>query len=388
MSVYKDPRSPFYQYSFKLSGRRFSGSTKTGNRKAAEQVERDVKAKAKADIEQEKRIGSGPLLIRHAAGRYWREVGKHLANDKDCWRDLDRLVAYFTPDKRLDEITNSDVAALVAWRRAQTIKPQKKGKSKGKGKSNDAKLEKPISPATVNRTVLAPLRAVFIRAREVWGYTFKSEPKWSTHWLEEPEEIVRELNEHQADALDDNVRDDYSDWFEFARITGRRRNASLILWEHVKDTQIISPKGKRGKKAVTPITDEIRAILDRCRGHHPTHVFTYICKRPLRPGQKKGKRYPITPSGAKMQWRRLRVRSGVNDFRFHDLRHDLGTKTLRRTGNIKLVAKLLNHSNISTASKYAHVLDDDVRDAISSFAKDRKKDRNASNEKKQATETQ
>jgi integrase len=64
-------------------------------------------------------------------------------------------------------------------------------------------------------------------------------------------------------------------------------------------------------------------------------------------------------------WRKLRRRAGVVGFRFHDFRHDVGTKLLRETGNLKLVQRALNHSAITTTARYyAHVLDSDVADAM------------------------
>jgi integrase len=74
-------------------------------------------------------------------------------------------------------------------------------------------------------------------------------------------------------------------------------------------------------------------------------------------------RYPITYSGLKTYHRRRKKRAQVEDFRFHDYRHDLGTKMLRETGNLKAVQKALNHSNIKTTMRYAHVLDGDLRAA-------------------------
>ena len=41
------------------------------------------------------------------------------------------------------------------------------------------------------------------------------------------------------------------------------------------------------------------------------------------------------------------------DFRFHDIRHDVGTKLLRATGNLKLVQKALGHANLKTTARYA-----------------------------------
>ena len=62
----------------------------------------------------------------------------------------------------------------------------------------------------------------------------------------------------------------------------------------------------------------------------------------------------------------------VIGLRFHDLRHDLATKLLRETGNLKLVQKALNHRNIKTTTRYAHVLDSEVAEGLERVAKLRK----------------
>jgi integrase len=66
----------------------------------------------------------------------------------------------------------------------------------------------------------------------------------------------------------------------------------------------------------------------------------------------------------------------VADFRFHDFRHDFGTKLLRESGNLKLVQKALNHRDIKSTLRYAHVLDEDVAAAVERLAESRKKSRN------------
>jgi integrase len=68
----------------------------------------------------------------------------------------------------------------------------------------------------------------------------------------------------------------------------------------------------------------------------------------------------------------MRAEAGVKDFRFHDYRHDFGTKLLRETGNLKLVQKALNHRDIKSTLRYAHVLDADVASAVEAVAKSRK----------------
>ena len=71
----------------------------------------------------------------------------------------------------------------------------------------------------------------------------------------------------------------------------------------------------------------------------------------------------------------MRRKAGVKDFRFHDFRHDFGTKLLRETGNLKLVQKALNHADIKSTLRYAHVLDEDIAAAIERVAKSRTKSR-------------
>lgn len=53
-------------------------------------------------------------------------------------------------------------------------------------------------------------------------------------------------------------------------------------------------------------------------------------------------------------------KAGVIDYRFHDNRHTAVTRLLRATGNLRLVQRLLGHSNIETTTKYAHVTDGDL----------------------------
>ena len=116
MSVYKHPGSPFYLYDFQWRGRRFHGSTKCTSRREAEQVEKAERERATQEATRAK-VSSASLQFDDVAGRYWQEVGKHHAGSSNTWRDISRLVDYFGATRLLTEITDDDVAKLVAWRR-------------------------------------------------------------------------------------------------------------------------------------------------------------------------------------------------------------------------------------------------------------------------------
>jgi integrase len=356
MSVYKSPRSPFWQFDFQWRGHRFHGSTKATTRREAEAVERTERELARQRVIQLEAARTS-LRLDDIAGRWWSEVGAHLAGGgaRNAWRELDRLIAFFGKDRLLTEITGGDVAKLVAWRRGHQIRGAL------------------ISPFTVNATTKA-LRKLFTRAR-LWGARFDQEPRWRDHVLKEPQERVRELAEHEAAQLEAATRDDLAPFFAFARASGLRLAECLLRWSEVDwSARQIRKTGKGSKIVTVPITSAIREILWPLQGHHPEFVFTFVADRTVA-GRVKGRRYPMTYHGARSAWWQMQKRSGVVGFRFHDFRHDLATKLLRETGNLKLVQRALNHSHIETTVRYAHVLDDEVADAMERVTESRNRSR-------------
>ena len=208
-----------------------------------------------------------------------------------------------------------------------------------------------------------------INRAKIWNVVFPHVIEWRKYLLPEPKERVRELMAGEGERLEQATRDDYAPIFAFAAGTGLRLNECLLRWSEVNwDTAEIRKPGKGGKWIVTSIDATVRSILWPLRGCHPEFVFTYVAARALQGrGLVKGERYPITYQGLKTAWRRLRAKSGVQNFRFHDFRHNVGTKLLRETGNLKLVQKALNHSDLKTTARYAHVSDGDVAAAMRRF---------------------
>jgi integrase len=357
MSVYKPQGSPYYQFDFQCGGHRFHGSTKRTSRREAEAVERAEREKAKRHLAQA-RAAATSLRLDDVAGRYWQEIGQYHAGADNTERQIGYLIDFFGKDKVLTEISGNDVAKLVAWRRGHRVR-------------KDGPL---ISAFTVNDTT-EQLKKLFTRAK-AWGVRFDHEPEWRKHWLTEPQERVRELRDDEAERLDAAMREDYAPFFAFAHASGLRLRECLLRWSEVNwGTREIVKLGKGEKLVKVRISDTIRQILWPLRGHHPEFVFTYKAQR-TRDGRTKGERHPLTYSGVKIAWRRLRKRASVVGFRFHDFRHDLATKLLRETGNLKLVQRALNHADLKTTTRYAHVLDDEVAEAIERVAESRRKSRN------------
>jgi integrase len=362
LSVYKnrDGRSPYFHYDFQVRGHRFHGSTRCTTRREAEKVEAAEREKAKRLVTQ-LAAAKTSLRLDDVADRYWNEVGQHQAGADNTDHELALLIEFLSKDKLVTDITDDDVALLVAWRRGHRRK--------------DGAL---ISPYTVNHTT-KQLRKLFTRCK-LWGVRFDHEPKWSKHLLKVPAERVRELSDDEADKLDAVMRGDLAPFFDFARASGLRLNECVTLrWSEVEGLtanrrgQIVK-LGKGGERVTKPITSEIREILWPLRGHHPDFVFTFVADRTV-DGRVKGKRYPLTYVGVQSYWKRLRKQSGVTGFRIHDYRHDFATKLLRVTGNLKLVQKALNHKDIKTTMRYTHVLDEDIAEGMERVAESRSKSR-------------
>lgn len=346
MSVRKPKNSPFYYYEFEFRGHRFHRSAGTGSRREAEAIERTEKERVKREAE-EAESAAGSLKLDDAAERYWLDVGQHHAGEgaPNTKRQLARLIDFFGQDKDLSAIGDSDIARLIAWRRGHT----------------NAKGDL-ISPFTVNDTT-EQLKKLFTRAK-LMGVQFAKEPRWRQHWLKEPRERVNELRGDQGAQLQAAARDEYAPILALAEATGLRQAECLLKWSEVDwDNERIVKKGKGDNPVVALITSEVRSILWPLKGQHGEFVFTYIAQR-NRDDRIKGERYPITLAGLETEWKRLRKRAGIEGFRFHDYRHDFATKLLRQTGNLKLVSRALNHADVKTTMRYAHVVEDDIRAAL------------------------
>ncbi|MFK4725343.1 integrase [Bradyrhizobium niftali] len=371
MSVYRDKRSPYYQFDFQHEGRRFHGSTKCTSRRDAEKFEAAELEKAKSLLKAMKR-SSASLAIDDVADRLWNDSAQYDAEPKAAETNLARLIGYFGKTKSLTEINHNEAKKLMAWRRGHRV--SRRGK---RTKEQEAALPL-ISNATVNRSATKVLQRLFTFAKAE-GAVFENEPKWEDLILPEPVERIRELKAEEGDAFDAAMRDDYVPFFDFVRASGMRLKECVTLrWSEVDfGTRQIVRTGKGGRRVVFPITPNVREILFPLQGQHEEFVFTYVAVYGnKRLGRVRGRRYRLTYNGAKSAWQSLRACSGVANFRFHDFRHDFGTKLLRDSGNLKLVQKALNHRDIKSTLRYAHVLDEDVATAVQQLAESRKKSRN------------
>jgi site-specific recombinase XerD len=88
------------------------------------------------------------------------------------------------------------------------------------------------------------------------------------------------------------------------------------------------------------------------------HVFTTLQGQPL------GHRY------VQRMVKRYAAKAGIDkNISPHTLRHSFATDLYRETSKIRLVQKVLGHSDLSTTMIYTHIFDEEVESALKSFRK-------------------
>ncbi|MCC0033795.1 MAG: site-specific integrase [Hoeflea sp.] len=276
--------------------------------------------------------------------RYWLETGQHHANADNTLTDLAWLERHFGKTRLLTSITNQDVAAMVASRRAEKV-----------------------APATVNRTATARLRAVMTRARDLWDERVPH-ITWKNHMLREPQEVIRELTADEESALFGALAPGYRELARFSLLSGCRMAECLDLeWRHIDwHGEYIVITGKGDKTRHVPLSAALRTLLwplPRAHGRVFTHQIRRGSVRHAR-----GDIAPVEEEALNSHFARTCKKSKIVGFRFHDLRHTFATRFLRATGDMRALQLILGHSSIETTMRYAHVTAADAKRRMDAMA--------------------
>ena len=84
-------------------------------------------------------------------------------------------------------------------------------------------------------------------------------------------------------------------------------------------------------------------------------------------------RKPYTPYRVSMAFKRACKRAGIENFRFHDLRHDFASKLVQNGNDLYVVQHLLGHRDGRMTQRYAHLRIDNLRQAVDTLNKGHKK---------------
>jgi integrase len=148
---------------------------------------------------------------------------------------------------------------------------------------------------------------------------------------------------------------DFRDAFLLALLTGARRSDVLSMqWAHVhlqRGTWTI-PVTKNGKPLDVVLTVEAVALLRRRR---PDEKATFVFPGVGRSG------HLMEPKGA---WKRVLERAGIENLRFHDLRHTVGSALAATGANMATSMQALGHLTPAAALIYQKMHQDPIRLAM------------------------
>ncbi len=352
MSVFKKKNSPYYYYEFQRQGVRFSGTTKQKSRRGAEAFEKTRVVQAESELEQHLHAKtSKEITINEAAARFYQEKGKFEGAHEATFSRLANLVRVLGPAIKLSEIDTEKLVEFVSIRRGEPTK----------NKTLPAN-------ATVNRDI-ETYRRLRNWAKRVWKMKTGEDPDYSFVLLPESDGRTRELSIDEENRFFEALRDDSKPLIEFLLLTGlRRNNGILLLKSQVNWTEriiTVRQKSKRpgGKILTVAMTNRIAELVRSQWLHHDKYVWTYIANRNTRTAIK-GERYPITVEGFKSIIGRTIERSGLEDFRVHDLRHTFASRLTRVNKSLEVTKEALGHSDIAITSRYTHATREDVRNAM------------------------
>jgi integrase len=111
----------------------------------------------------------------------------------------------------------------------------------------------------------------------------------------------------------------------------RRGDLLALTWDNVRlgERTTHIPDTKTGVPRTIPLTDAALAVLDGCGGVGAT-----------------ARVFPMSMEGLKQGWERVRVRAGLGDLHFHDLRHEAISRFCEMGLTIPEVALISGHRDI------------------------------------------
>ena len=316
MSLYRRKDSPFWWVKLppiRGESRPLQQSTGTTDKRQAQQVHDRLAA---ARWEQD-RLGVKPRHTWEEAVVRWLLETKHKATHEGDKRMLRWLDPYLG-GKQLDEIDRTLVDRIKFDR------------------------EKIATAGTTNR-YLALIRAILRRACHEWEWTDRV-PKFKL--FKEAEGRVRSLTLAEFDRLRRELPEHLADMAVFSVATGLRQgNVKGLEWQYVdlarKHAWIPGSRHKNGKPHSVPLNEMALSVLHKQIGKHPTRVFTF-----------RGE--PIQQVGTKA-WTAALGRAGIEDFRWHDLRHTFATWHRQAGTPTHELQRLGGWKTGAMVERYAHV---------------------------------
>jgi integrase len=325
-------------------------------------VRRSFKRKKDAEAELGKRVS----LIRE--GRYLdvkKEYKTILKEVLDKYRENYRHQTSFKRGKKhyLENFNEyfgeSTLLANIRYMHLETYRNHLKEKITKNGAIR--------TDASINRE-MSCLHHIFTKAVEWEMIEQNPFSKGKSLILKENNKRMRFLDEDEIRNLLDNCPPYLHKIVTCALNTGMRRGEILTLkWSQIRDGFIYLRETKTNEPRQIPINDTLESMFKQIRSEqNPKGNVVGLNGRSVK-AKKIG--YVFSYRGepvknVKKSFRTALKDSGIQDFRFHDLRHTFASQVLMRGGTLKDVQELLGHKTMTMTLRYAHLTQEHKKRAV------------------------
>lgn len=335
MSVVKRANSQFWYIQFQFNGELYIKSSKTTNKRIAEHIEIDLKAKVHA----EKYLGRKQRIKFTAAFALYMQSKKGIASYRNLIAHETVLNRHLSINKYIDDFSSRDLEMFKRDRQAE-----------GAG-------------AEIIKYGFIIIRGTFKHAKKL-GYSVSEldypqikMPKSSLRYLsrEEESELLAQLDptregqglaklSERNNELKSAMQDAY-DLVVLLLDTGARYSEiANIEWHKINlaDRTINLWRSKVQNETTLYMTDRVHSILTRRSIAKSTkHVFN----------NKKGDSRGYCTQSIRKALRR----SGLTNCKVHTLRHTLASRLIQNGMSVYEVRDILGHNDIKTTMRYAHL---------------------------------
>lgn len=332
--------------------------------------------KRKAELWRVDRLGDFPEVTFEEACLRWLE---EKADKKSLDTDKGRMGFWLEHFEgvTLKDITEAKIYAAVSRmqnRKARETWQKRVEAAKRKGKEIPVFEPKPVTTSTKAKH-LALMKAILRAAERDWK------------WLEKAPVIkipsvrnkrVRWLEHEEAKRLIDECPEPLKSVVKFALATGLRRSNIINLeWQQIdmqRRVAWVNPEDSKSNRAIgVALNDTACKVLRDQIGNHHKWVFVHT-KAWHRPDRS------LTPSVRKMRvddnraWNSACKRAGIENFRFHDLRHTWASWLIQSGVPLSVLQEMGGWESIEMVRRYAHLapnhLTEHARQIDSIFAED------------------
>jgi integrase len=255
------------------------------------------------------------------------------------------ILDHFKRDTRLDKIR---FMQIETFRNHLRRKPTRSGSLRKESSTNRE---------------MACLRHMLEKAVE-WDLLEKNpfEAKGRKLRLTENNQRLRYLSKEEIPRLRDACPPYLRNIVDCALNTGMRKGEILSLkWSQVRDGLIYLRKTKTNRKREIPVNDTLQDVFDKIKKYGEPSTVQRLDRKSMQFPKSKTDHiftYQGEPiKDVKTSFTRALKKAGIENFRFHDLRHTFASHLVMHGASIKDVQELLGHADLKMTMRYAHLSD-------------------------------